>query len=296
MKVFVTGGSGWVGKHVVPELIAHGHKVLALARSNDAAKALEGQGAQVVRGTLEDIDILQSSAKDSDAVIHLAYIHDFANFAGKPAQVDFAAVKALCSALAGTNKPFVGTSGLVGLGGEQNETDKAGGGQRQESEDIAFSFTSKGLRPIVIRLAPCVHGDGDWGFIVFLTKIAKEKGHTAYIDKGDNEWVGVHVKDAAKLYRLVIENQSIPGGTALHAAEPKGLKFKQVSEIINKKLDLKEEPKSVSGDQAGEYFGFMKHFAGGNTQPKTQITKNLTGWELTEKTLEEDLETGTYFD
>ncbi|WRT68666.1 uncharacterized protein IL334_005645 [Kwoniella shivajii] len=294
MKVFITGATGWVGRHVVPELVSHGHEITAIARTDDSAAALEKQGVTVVRATLEDTDILHSSAKEADAVIHLAYIHDFTDYGGRPAKIDFAAIRAMCSALEGTDKPFIGTGGVLGLPDPQTENESASFGPRKEAEQIAFEYIEKGVRPIVIRLSPSVHGDGDKGFIPILINLAKEKGYTAYIRDQPIKWPGVHVKDAAILYRLAIENQHLNGGTILHGVAESGVPFRQIVNTIGKKLDL--EVKEIDQEkEAQDYFGWMAFVLKFDGNASSEITKQKTGWVPKEKSIMEDLETGTYF-
>ncbi|WWC90450.1 uncharacterized protein L201_005385 [Kwoniella dendrophila CBS 6074] len=302
MKVFMTGASGWVGRHVLPEFIQGGYEITALARSDEAAPRIEAQGGNVVRGTLEDNDILYNSAKEADAVVHLAYIHDFSIYGGKSAQIDFAAIRSMCSALEGTNKVFVGTSGITGLNGDQLESDKASKGPRQEAENVASEYTSKGVKTIMIRLSPNVHGDGDHGLISFFIKIAKSKGYAAYVGKGENHWSGVHVKDAARLYRIAIEkskNNELPSGEniILHSAEKNrnGVEFKEIQNVIAKKLNI--PLKSLTDEQEiKDYFGTLTYFASLEVNPSIEYTKKITGWEPKEIGFLEDLETGHYFD
>ncbi|WWC63579.1 uncharacterized protein I303_106183 [Kwoniella dejecticola CBS 10117] len=296
MKVFVTGATGWVGRHVVPELQSHGHEVTAIARSDSSAAALERQGVKVVRGGLEDTDVLHSSAKEADAVIHLAYIHDFSDYGGKPAQIDFEAIKALASALEGTNKPFVGTSGALGLPGAQTEKESSLGGPRKQGEEIAFSFTEKGVRPIVVRLAPSVHGDGDYGFVPIVIGFAKKSGYSAYVEDKPIRWPGCHVKDAAVLYRLAIE-KDLPGGTVLHGVAEPGVPFSEIAKSVGNGLGL--ETKALNSKENGEevkgHFGWMSMLLNYDCDAKNEITKQITGWTPKEKGLLDDIKTGTYF-
>ncbi|WWC90436.1 uncharacterized protein L201_005371 [Kwoniella dendrophila CBS 6074] len=295
MKVFITGASGWVGRHVVPELLKHGHTITAIARSEASAIALEKQGVTVVRGDLENTDLLQSSAKASDAVIHLAYIHDFSDYGGKPAQIDFAAIKAMCSGLEETNKPFIGTSGLLGLPLPQDETVSAPGGPRKQGEEVAFSFNDKGVKSIVIRLSPSVHGTGDHGFVPFLIDLAKKNGYSGYIKDTKTRWTGVHVKDAAVLYRLAIENknQNLKGGEILHATSEKGVSIIEISKLIGENLNL-ESKELVEKKDINDYFGWMSHILSMDCNATSEITREKTGWEPKEVGLLEDIKTN-YF-
>ncbi|WVQ68527.1 uncharacterized protein L199_006735 [Kwoniella botswanensis] len=294
MKVFITGASGWVGSHVVPELQRHGHTITAIARSDNSAAALEKQGVKVIRAGLEDVDILHSSAKEADAVIHLAYIHDFSDYGGKPAQVDFAAIRAMASALEGTNKPFVGTGGALGLAEPQTENESTSfGGPRKAAEDIAFSFTSKGVRPIVVRLSPTTHGEGDHGFIAHLVQCARDSGYSAYVKDSKIRWSAVHVDDAAVLYRLAIE-KDLPGGTILHGVAESGIPFSTITKKIGDQLGF-ETKELEDEDEIKKHFKWMAFLLNFDCNASSKITREKTGWEPKGKGLLEDLDTGKYF-
>jgi nucleoside-diphosphate-sugar epimerase len=210
MRIFVTGGSGFVGSAVVPELRRAGHQVVALARSDASASAAKIAGAEVQRGDLADLDVLTRGASSADGVIHLGFIHDFANYA-KSAETDRAAIHAMAAALAGSNRPLVVTSGTLGAGaqGTIGTEDDPGDATRRFSES-ALDAASPGLRGVVVRLSPTVHGDGDHGFVPRLIQIAREKGISGYPGEGTNRWSAVHRLDAATLFRLAIE--TAPGG------------------------------------------------------------------------------------
>ncbi|WVW85345.1 hypothetical protein I302_107383 [Kwoniella bestiolae CBS 10118] len=294
MKVFITGASGWVGSHVVPELQRHGHSITAIARSDSSAAALEKQGVKVVRGGLEDTDILHSSAKEADAVIHLAYIHDFSDYGGRPAQIDYAAIRAMASALEGTNKPFVGTGGALGLAEPQTEDQSSAfGGPRKAAEDVAFSFIEKGVRPVVVRLAPTTHGEGDHGFMAHLVQCARSSGFSAYIKDSRVRWSAVHVEDAAVLYRLAIEGD-LKGGTILHGVAESGIPFSTIAKKIGDILGV-ETKELVDEEEIKKHFGWMAMLLKFDCNAQNGITKEKTGWTPKGKGLLEDLETGKYF-
>ena len=235
MRVFVTGASGWIGSAVVPELLAHGHSVVGLARSDASAAALEQAGAEVVRGGIDDLDVLRDAAAASDGVIHLAFKHDIAfsgDYAGA-ATADSAAIETLGSALEGTGKPFFIASGVLGLtapGQVATETDghdidpsAVGPAARALNAELALSFAERGVRSGTVRLAPTVHGEGDEGFMASIVGVAKEKGVSAYVGDGSNRWPAVHRSDAARLYRLALEQA--PAGSTLHAVAEEGVSF-----------------------------------------------------------------------
>ncbi|WVQ95195.1 hypothetical protein IAU59_002289 [Kwoniella sp. CBS 9459] len=293
MHVFITGGSGWVGKHTVKTLIAHGHQVTGIARSDASVKILEDLGAKVVRAGLEDTDVLYELAKGSDAVIHLAYIHDFSDYGGKPARIDEAAISTFGRALEGTNKPLVITAGCLTFGVDADEDARDSSGPRGRAEALAFSFADKGLRPISVRLGASVHGTGDQAFVKILVQKAKAAGYVGYPGDGSSRWPPVHVEDAAELYRLAVE-KDIPAATALHGVGEPAVSQKAIAEVISKKLNL--PLKSLNGDEVKEYYGWLAYFASLDANTKSQKTKDLTGWVPKGKTLLEDLEDGTYFD
>ncbi|WVR09381.1 hypothetical protein IAU60_006448 [Kwoniella sp. DSM 27419] len=294
MKVFVTGGSGWVGRHTVAELIAHGHQVFAIARSDKSIKTLEDLGASVIKAGLEDTDVLAQQAASTDATIHLAYVHDFSDYGadGRPAQVDRAAIQAMAGALVGSNKPLITTTGTIGLPPNALETDKALYGPRADAENLSFSYADKGVRPISIRLAPSVHGQGDWGFVPMLIGMAKKNGYVAYPDDGASRWPGVHVKDAARLYRLAVE-KDIPGATALHGVDLPSVSQKEMATIFGQKLGL--EVKSIKGDDIQSYFTWLALFVANDSNVSNTKTKELTGWEPKEIGLKEDIAQDHYY-
>ncbi|MFJ8791043.1 SDR family oxidoreductase [Streptomyces sp. NPDC102462] len=310
MHVFVTGASGWVGRGLVPELTAAGHTVTALARSDAAARALRAAGAEVRPGSLDDLDTLRSAAASSDGVVHLAFKHDIA-FAGDYAgatDADRAAIDAFGEALAGTGKPFVIASGILGVLGlppgavaterdglaadtGEREGPISGGGGRMANAHRALALADHGVRSSVVRLPPATHGNGDNGFIPTLVGFARDKGAAAYVGDGSNRWPAVHRDDAALLFRLALE--SAPAGSVLHAVGDEGVPIREVAEVFAARLGVPAV--SVAPEQVAEYVGWLSGFWGVDGPASAAITRDLLGWRPTRPGLIADLKAGHYF-
>ncbi len=306
MRIFVTGASGWIGSAVVPELIDAGHQVVGLARSEASEAALIGAGAEVHRGTLDDLDGLRSAAAASDGVIHLAFKHDLAfsgDFEGA-ADADRRAVETFGEALEGSDRPFVLASGLLGLapGRVASELDGrepdpqvtamgTGPAARLATAQLTLAFASRGIRSSVMRLPPTNHGEGDNGFIATLVGIAREKGVSGYIGDGANRWPAVHRRDSARLFRLAVEQA--PAGSALHAVADEGVPIRAVAEVIGRHLELPMV--SIAPEDAGEHFSWMGGFLGLDAPASSALTRELLGWQPTQPGLIDDLDEGHYF-
>lgn len=288
MRVFVTGAAGFIGAATTKELIANGHQVIGLARNDANADSLNKMGAQVHRGSLEDVDSLKSGARNSDGVIHLAFIHDFSKFA-ENGQIDKRAIEAMGSVLEGTNKPFVVTSGtgLLAPGRLATEDDAAhsGEGIPRVSESAAFAFANRGVRASAIRL-PQVHGgEGKAGFIGYLYEVAKAKGVSAYVGDGSNRWPSAHRDDVAVLYRLALEKGR--AGAPYHAVAEEGVPVRPMAELFGKVLNV--PVKSITQDEAFAHYGFLAMFAGLDMPASSAKTQAELGWKPKQIGLMEDI-------
>jgi nucleoside-diphosphate-sugar epimerase len=306
MRVFVTGASGWIGSAVVPELIGAGHQVTGLARSDASAAALTAAGAQVHRGSLDDLDSLRDGAAASDGVIHLAFKHDLAFTGGfqAAADADRRAVETFGDALAGSDRPFVIASGTLGLlpgrvATERDGHDVApaaaamGGGPqtRHATAELVLSLASRGVRSSVMRLPPTNHGDGDHGFMATIVGIARDKGVSGYLGDGANRWPAVHRLDSAHLFRLALEQA--PAGSTLHAVADEGVPIRDVAEVIGRHLDVPAV--SVPAEDAAGHFTWLAGFIGVDSPASSTLTRQLLGWHPAQPGLLDDLDKGHYF-
>jgi nucleoside-diphosphate-sugar epimerase len=303
MRVFVTGASGWIGSAVVPELIAAGHEVLGLARSEASAEAISAAGAAVHRGDLDDLDGLRSAAAASDGVIHTAFRTDLSLSGNREAAaaVDRMAIEALGEGLAGSDRPLVTTSGTIGLalGREATEADGhgafpaavGGAAARLANAELTLGFAARGVRSSVVRLAPSVHGEGDRGFIAALVRVAREKAVAGYIGDGANRWPAVHRRDAARLFRLALE--AAPAGSTLHAIDDQGVQLRAVAEVIGR--HLKVPVRSISAEDAQGHFGFLAGLLTLDSPASSALTRELLGWRPLHPGLIADLDEGHYF-
>ncbi len=292
MRVFVTGATGFVGSAVVRELIAAGHQVVGLARSDKSAVTLTAAGAEVQHGSLEDLNSLQEGAAAADGVIHLAFNHDFSNFAAA-AEVDSRAIETIGAALEGTGKPLVVTSGTLMLtpGRLGTEEDTSTQSTPRRSEATALALAGRGVRASVVRLSPSVHGPGEQGFVPTLIGIAREKGFAAYVDEGLNRWPAVHQLDAARLFRLALEKGT--AGGVYHGVGDEGVPFREIAEVIGRHLNL--PVRSISREEADAYFGWLAFAALTDNLASSTLTQERLGWQPTNPGLIADLEQGHYF-
>jgi nucleoside-diphosphate-sugar epimerase len=296
MRVFVTGATGFIGSAIVEELIAAGHRVLGLARSEVAAAALVKAGAEVQRGSLTDLHSLREGAAAADGVIHAGFIHDFSKFK-ENCEIDRQAIEALGAALLGSERPLIVSSGvaLLAPGRLGTEEDEVATGTaaipRVATEHAVASLVARGLRASVLRLPPTVHGDGDHGFMPLLIGLAREKGVSAYVGDGANRWPAVHRLDAAHLYRLALEQGA--AAPRYHAIAEEGVAFADIAAAIGSGLKLPVV--SQTPEQAAQHFGWFTHFASIDAMASSERTRAALGWQPRGVGLIADLQHGRYF-
>jgi nucleoside-diphosphate-sugar epimerase len=287
MRVFVTGATGFIGIHVVRELISAGNEVLGLARSDTGAKALAAAGADIRRGTIEDEAGLCEAAAGSDAVIHLAFIHDWSKMAESCA-VDRRAIEALGSSLAGSDKPLIVTAGTAGLAAPGHIATEDSDVPRdfpfpRVSEQTALSL--KNVRASVMRL-PQVHDTEKQGLVSYAVAVAREKGVSAYVGDGGNRWAAAHISDVARLYRLALEKHE--AGARYHAVAEEGVPIRDIAQAIGR--NLKIPVKSLSAEEAAAHFGWLAMFIGKDLMASSSQTRQKLGWNPTGPGLISDLE------
>ena len=295
MKIFVTGATGFIGSAIVRELINAGHKVVGLARSDASAKSVAAAGADVHRGSVEDIESLRRGAAAADGVIHTAFIHDFSKYK-ESCEIDRRAIEALASALVGSNRPLIVTSvtALVGQGRVATEdmpVSDAASLPRAASEQAAGSAAMRGVRVSVVRLPPSVHGEGDHAFVPTLINMARDKSVSAYIGDGLNRWPAVHRLDAAQLFRLALEKGA--ANANYHGVADKGVPFRDIAKVIGRRLNVPIVSKSR--DEATRHFAWFAHFAALDNPSSSQRSRELLGWEPTQPGLISDIDRPSYF-
>lgn len=295
MHVFVTGASGWIGSHTVDDLLAAGHDVTGLARSDAAAAALETKGVTVLRGDLDDLGALARGAAGAEGVLHLANKHDWSDQAATNA-TERAAVETLANALVGTDRPFVVASGVAALApgrpAEERDPSPFTGvdSPRGGSEHRALDFVDQGVRAIAARFSPTTHGVGDHGFVAYLAGVALERGVSGHVGDGSNRWAAVHVDDAARMVRLGLEQA--PAGARLHAVAEEGIPTRDIAAAIGDALGLPVT--SIDPSDASAHFGFIGGFFGAEMSASSTATQELLGWEPVGPSLLEDIAAGAY--
>lgn len=323
MRVFVTGATGFIGRALTRELIAHGHQVTGLARSERAAEALRAAGAEPHRGSLRDLDSLRRGAKTADGVIHLAFTFALPELplprllkvflGGSPTripdravaalmQTDRAAIDALGGALQGSDRPLATTFGTMGLAaaGERalrpaTEADlpnpKSPGYARALNEQAVERWASRGVRASIVRLAPSVHGEEDAGLVPQLIAAARKHGEAIYVGDGQNRWGGVHRQDAAALFRLALEAGT--AGAHYHGVADVGAPFRAIAEVIGRRLGL--PVRSATLAEAKRQLSWFAPFVAIDNPASSLVTQRDLGWTPTGPALLADIDTDSYF-
>jgi nucleoside-diphosphate-sugar epimerase len=294
MRVFVTGATGFIGSALVRELLDAGHQVLGLTRSDSGAESLARAGAEVHRGDIYDLESLRTGAANSDAVIHLAFNHDFSKFA-ENCETDRRVIEALGEVLEGSDRPLVITSG-TGLGisepgdpaKEDNPSISSKVIPRAMSEEAGVAVAARGVRVIVVRL-PQVHNTEKQGLITPLIQIAREKGVSAYVGDGSNRWPAAHRLDVARLYRLALEKGTV---ATYNAVAEEGISFKEIAEVVGKGLNVPVV--SLTPEEAQPHFGWLAHFADRDSPASSAQTRKQLSWDPTGPGLIEDLKNMRY--
>lgn len=290
MHVFITGATGWVGSAVVEEMLANGHDVTGLVRSDDKASVLDVMGAKALRGTLDDIELLRTAAASCDAVIHTAFNHDFAKFA-ENAEQDRRAIEVMGDAIAGSSRPMLVTSGVAllapGRVAREDDLPTPDPTWPRKSESMAIELGARGVHVSTIRLAPSVHGVGDHGFLSILIALAREKKVSAYIGDGTNRWPAVHRLDAGRLYRLALERGTTE--SAYHGVAEEGIAMRDIATVIGRRLGLPVEARPA------DHFGWFARFAQADMPASSALTQSRLGWLPTEVGLIDDIDQPAYF-
>jgi nucleoside-diphosphate-sugar epimerase len=294
MRILVTGASGWIGSASTAQLLAAGHHVLGLARTDEAAAKVAALGAEVVRGSLDDLAGLRAAAAQADGVVHLGYNHDFSQMAAA-ANTDRAAIDVFADVLQGTGGPLLIASGTLGLApgrvGTEADMPAAGVHPRVANAAYTLGLAGRGVRSLVVRFAPTVHGaGGDHGFVAVLARTAREKGVSAFIGEGANRWPAVNRLDAARLVQLAVDKA--PPGTVLHAAAEEGIATRDIAAALGKFLAVPVE--SIPADRAREHFDWLGMFFGADAPASSARTRELLGWTPTHPSLLDDIAAGHY--
>jgi len=317
MNIFVTGGTGHIGSYLIPELVAAGHQVTGLARSDASAAAVSALGAKVRRGDISDLDGLKAAAAESDGVIHVAHRQDLLPSGGidAVAAAELQIMLAYGDALAGSGKPLV-VSGSIGsptnpgwaapgarfLNRPATEEDPAlpGGDAYKGSlrvrnvvELTVVGLAERGVRASIVRIPPIAHSTTDAGFLPLLIGLAKEKGVVGYPGDGANLWPAVHARDLASLFRLALEKG--PAGKSWHGIEGEGIRFRELAEAMGRRLGLPAV--SIPADELmlPGFFGFLANMVTLDLPSSNLITRQTLGWEPSQPGLLADLDNGHYF-
>jgi nucleoside-diphosphate-sugar epimerase len=294
MRILVTGASGWIGSASVEQLVLAGHQVVGLARNAESADKIAKLGAEAVHGSLDDLESLRAAASRVEGVVHLGYNHDFSRMAAA-AETDRAAIGAFADVLQGSDGPLLIASGTLGLAtgrvGTEDDTPGAGGHPRLANAAYTLGLAERGIRSMVVRFAPTVHGaGGDHGFVAVLARIARAKGVSGYIGDGRNRWPAVHRLDAGKLVQLAIDKA--PPGSVLHAVAEEGVATRDIAQALAQYLGVPSE--SIPADRAQAHFDWLGMFFGADAPASSARTRALLGWAPTHPTLLQDIAAGHY--
>ncbi|MEL7976334.1 NAD-dependent epimerase/dehydratase family protein [Isoptericola sp. F-RaC21] len=295
MRVFVTGASGWIGSHTVPHLLAAGHDVVGLARSDASTRRIEELGATAVRGGLDDPSVLRAAARDADAVVHLAFKHDFTDYEGA-GRTERAVVQGFLDELADSGRALLLASGLAGKPGqvitEDDPTAFTGPeAPRGGSDGLVLAAGERGVAGVALRFAASVHGAGDHGFVDILARTARERGVSGYVGDGTHRWPAVHVSDAGRAVALAVD-KATTGGTAAHVVAEEGIATRDIAAAIGDALGLPVA--SVDPADAMDHFGWLGGFWSTDIVASSERTRERLGWVPTGPTLLEDLAAGAY--
>ncbi len=296
MRVFVTGATGWVGTAVVKELIAAGHEVSGLTRSQTNADALTQAGGKPILGSTSDLDVLRKSASEADGVIHTAFGLDMSKIVELSAE-DKKAIETFGDVFIGSDRPFIVAAGIGIFPRGEVFTEEMSIGPvmpafPRATEQTTMAMADRGVRATVVRLPRSVHGIGErHGFIPQLASLAREKGTSAYVDDGENLWPSVHRLDAARVFRLALEHGA--QGGPFHAVAEEGVPYRQIAEAIGRQCKLPVV--SLSQEEASAHFGMMAMFIGGNGPASSERTREHLGWVPQEPGLLADISQPEYF-
>lgn len=290
MRIFITGASGWIGTAATGELVAAGHQVFGLARSEASAEKVAAAGGTPVRGDMLDHDLIVAQAQQADATAHLAFTLDFSKFE-ETVQNELELLQELGAALEGTGKAFFAASGTPTAQGrvatENDALDSTGlAGPRAATARAVLALAERGIRSGLVRLPRTVHGEGDHGLISMLVGFDRQLGVAAYVGDGSNRWPAVHRSDTARLFRLALEEA--PAGSVLHAVAEEGVPMREIAEVIAAQTGL--PTRAIDPQEMGPFGSLV----GGDQPASSAATRELLGWEPTGPTLLDDLRAGYY--
>ncbi len=293
MRVFLTGASGWIGSVIARDLLAAGHSVVGLVRSEDKGMALASAGGTPLVGALGDLDVLHRGAANADGIIHTAFGLDISRI-GELAAEDRIAIETFSEVFAGSARPIIVTSGFLSLTGETvTEADRPDvmPAFPRASEQAAFELAERGLHASVVRNPRSVHGKGEThGFVPMLAAVAREKGVSAYVGDGANLWPSVHRQDAARVYRLALERGAL--GEAYHAVAEVGVPYREIAEAIGRQLGL--PAKSLTPEEAEAHFGPLATWVANSGPASNEWTRKTLGWTPEQVGIVADIERPNY--